>query len=93
MIRKFPKLKRLAADYPPEFVESVIRNFENDKIESFEDDYISPGFFDIAQLVITVEAPFCTKKEASLKRFMRQFNNFTNYGLNGQPGKQTLFLN
>ena len=38
--------KFLAADYPQEFVESVIRNFENGKIESVEDDYIiPPGFF------------------------------------------------
>ena len=34
------KRKLLAADYPEKFVESVIRNFENDKIESVKDDYI-----------------------------------------------------
>ena len=34
------KKKFLAADYPQKFVESVIRNFENDKIESVKDDYI-----------------------------------------------------
>ena len=40
------KKKFLAADYPQKYVESVICNFENDKIESVEDDYIIPlGFF------------------------------------------------
>ena len=36
----------LAADFPQKFVESVIRNFENDKVDSIEQDYIlSPGLF------------------------------------------------
>ena len=68
----------LAADHPQKFVKSVIRNFENDKIESAEDDYIvSPGFFDIAKHVIIVEVPFCTENETSSKQFMRNFHNFT----------------
>ena len=72
------KKKFLAADYPQKFVESVIRNFENDKIESGEDDYIiPPRFFDIAKLVIIAEVPFCTKNEVSSKQFMRKFHNFT----------------
>ena len=71
------KNKFLAADYPQKFVESVNRNFENDKIESVEDDYIIPlGFFDIAKPVIIIEVPFCTKNEVSSKEFMRKFHNF-----------------
>ena len=65
------KKKFLAADYAQKFVESVIRNFENNKIESVEDDYIIlPGFFDIAKPIVIAEVPFCTKNEISSKEFM-----------------------
>ena len=42
--------KFLAADYTQKYSEIVIRNFDNDKIGSAEDDYIIPqdnviGFF------------------------------------------------
>ena len=69
--------KVLAADYTQKYIEIVIRNFDNDKIGSAEDDYIIPqGFFDIGKPVIIVEVHFCTKNEASLKLFMRKFHNF-----------------
>ena len=72
------KKKFLAVDYPQKFVENMIHNFENDKIESVEDDYIiPPGFFDIAKPVIIVEVPFCTKNEVSSKQFKWKFHNFT----------------
>ena len=72
------KKKFLTADYLQKFVASVIRNFENDKIENVEDDYIIPsGFFDIAKPVIIIEVSFCTKNEVSSKQFMRKFHNFT----------------
>lgn len=59
------KKKFLAADYQQKFVESVIRNFGNDKVES---DYIIPaGFFDIAKRVIIVEVAFRTENEVSSK--------------------------
>ena len=36
-------------------IESVTCNFENDEIESVEDDYIIPtGFFDIAKPIVIV---------------------------------------
>ena len=45
-----------------------MRNSENAKIESAEDDYIiPPGFFDITKSVYIVEVPFCTKTEVSSK--------------------------
>ena len=72
------KKKFLAADYPQKFVERVIRNFENDKIESVGDHYIvPPRFFNVAKPVIIVENPFCTNNEVSPKHFMRTFHNFT----------------
>ena len=70
------KKKFLAADYAQNFVESVVRNFKNDKIESVKDDNIPPGFFNIAKPVIIVEVPFCTKNEFSSKHFMWKFHNF-----------------
>ena len=65
------KKKFLAADYPQKLVESFIRNFENDIVESIEDDYIiPPEFFDIAKRIIILEVPLCTKNEVSSKQFM-----------------------
>ena len=69
------KKKFLTADYPQKFVTSVIRNFENDKIENVEY-IIPPGLFDIAKPVIIIEVSFCTKNEVSSKQFMRKFHNF-----------------
>ena len=41
--QKIYRIKKfLAADYTQKFTEIAIRNFENDKIESVEDDYIIP---------------------------------------------------
>ena len=72
------KKKFLAADYPQKFVERVIRNFENDKIESVGDHYIvPPRFLNIVKAIIIVEIPFCTNNEVSPKHFMRTFHNFT----------------
>ena len=72
------KKKLLVADYPQKLVESVIRFFENDKIDSVEDYYIiPPRFFDIAKPVIIKEVPFCTKNEVSSKEVMQTFHNFT----------------
>ena len=56
----------------------MICNFEKDKIESVEDDYIIPPGF--------VEVSFCTKNEVSSKQFMKKFHDFKRnliYGLNG----------
>ena len=59
-------MKFLAAAYPHIFAESVICNFENDKVEGVEDEHIiPPGFSDKAKPVIIVEVPFCTKNEVS----------------------------
>ena len=64
------------ANYPRKFVEIVIGNFENDKIESAN--YIIPlGFFDIPKPVIIIEVNFCTKDEVSSKQFTQKFHNFT----------------
>ena len=72
------KKKFLAADCPQKFVESVIRNSENDQIGNVEDDYIiPPGLFDIVKPVIITEVPFCIKNEVSSKQFLQKFHNFT----------------
>ena len=74
------------ANYPRKFVEIVIGNFENDKIESAN--YIIPlGFFDIPKPVIVMEVPFCTKVRFLQNNLRRSFItlqevNLT-YGLNG----------
>ena len=57
LAKKFRQLKKKfsAANYPQELVESVTRNFENDKKNSVEDNYIIlPGFFDLGKPVIVV---------------------------------------
>ena len=68
----------IAASFPQKLLEKVIRNIENDKVESVEDDYITPpGFFDIAKPVIIEEVPFCTKNEISSKQCRQKFHNLT----------------
>ena len=58
--------------------ERVIRNFENNKIESIEDDYIiPPGFVNIANPVIIGKALFALKRRFLQKKFIRTFHNFT----------------
>ena len=62
LFKKSGKKKFLTADYTQKFVESIISNSENNKIESVEDGYIiPPEFFDIAGLVITIEVLFVPK--------------------------------
>ena len=70
------KNKFLAANYPQKFLKKFIRNFENDKVESFKHYCrITPGLFDIAKHPILI--PFCTKNEVCSKQFMQRFHNFT----------------
>ena len=70
--------EKFLVDYPQKFVESAIHNFENDNVESVEDDCINPrGCFDIGKPIIIVEVPFCTKNELSSKQFIGKFYNFT----------------
>ena len=70
--------KFIAVSFTQKLLEKVIRNFENDKVESVEDDYITPpGFVDIAKPVIIKEVPFCTKNEISSKQCRQKFHNLT----------------
>ena len=80
LIRKFTKLKKSFQQriIYKRIAESVIRNFENDTIESVEDDYIIPTrIFDISKPVVIVKVPFCTKNEVCSKQFIQKFHNFT----------------
>ena len=70
--------KFLNADYPPRFINSVIKQF-NDKLRensNEEDDCIlPPDFFEIKKQVILVEVPYCEKMKHLLDGFLRNFMN------------------
>ena len=45
-----------------------------------EDEYLIPqNLFNIPKPVNLIEIPFCTKNKIASKKFIRNFNYFTNY--------------
>lgn len=72
------------ADYPPNFVKSVFRNFmekkeKKDTINTTTDDLLIPeNFFEIPKQSILFEIPFCQANEKVAKSFLTKFNAFTN---------------
>ena len=72
--------KYLAADYPPRFIESVIKQFESRQNDTTQDDYfIPPNFFDTPKPQLWIELPFCYTNENTVKRFIFKFNQFTDH--------------
>ena len=69
----------MSADYPPRFVNSVIKQFNEKCNVNTQDDYIiPPDFFDIPKLLVLVEIPYCPRNETLSKRFIKKFHEFTN---------------
>ena len=55
------KQKFLSADYPPRFVNSVIKQFNEKCNGNTQDDYIIPSdFFDIPKPLVLAEIPYCS---------------------------------
>ena len=76
--RKFYQRKFQNADYPPRFVNSVIRQFSENCNGNTQDDYIVPlDFFDIRELLILVEIPYCPWNETLLTCFIKKFHEIT----------------
>ena len=75
------RAKYRTAQFPPRFVESVIREFkvrEQTKNVNEEVDYIIPPWlFEIPKRFILLELPFCIENEKTAKRFLSKFNTFT----------------
>ena len=59
------KPKVLNANYPPRFINSVIRKF-NQKSSEMDDFIISPSLFEIPKKVVLVEIPYCPKMKLFL---------------------------
>ena len=69
------KQKFLSTDYPPRFVNSVIKQF-SEKCNGNTQDYyiIPPEFFDVPKPLVLAEIPYCLRHEhfqsVSSKNFM-----------------------
>ena len=75
---EIPEIKRkfINADYPPRFINSVIKQFSQKTSEI--DDFIKPPtLFQIPKKVVLVEIPHFPKNEASSKRFIKKFDELT----------------
>ena len=73
------KPKFLKADYPPRFLNRVIRQFSKKCNSNTQDDYIiPPDFFGIPKPLILVEIPYCPRNETRSERFIKKFHELTN---------------
>ena len=69
----------MSADYPPRFLNSVIKKFNKKCSGNPEDDYIIPtDFFDFPKPLVLAEIPYCPRNETISKRFIKKFHEFTN---------------
>ena len=77
---KIPTIKQkfLSVDYPPRFVNSVIKQFSEKCNGNTQDDYIiPPDFFDVPKPLVLAEIPYCLRHETLSKRFIKKFHDFT----------------
>ena len=77
---KIPTIKQkfLSVDYPPRFVNSVIKQFSKKCNGNTQDDYIiPPDFFDVPKPLVLAEIPYCLRHETLSKRFIKKFHDFT----------------
>ena len=73
------KQKFLSADYPPRFVNSVIKQVNEKCNGNTQHDYIIPtDFFDVPKPLVLAEIPYCPRKETLSKRVIKNFHEFTN---------------
>ena len=73
------KQKFLSPDYPPRFVNSAIKQFNEKCNANTQDDYIiPPDFFDVPKPLVLAEIPYCPRNEILSKRFIKKFHEFTN---------------
>ena len=79
---KFIRNKFIKADFPLPFINSVIKDFNNQqKIvqQNNEEELIIPSyFFEVQQTFLLLKLPYCEKNEAKSKDFIRKFHKFTN---------------
>ena len=72
------------ADYPPAFVKSVYRSYNEKKIanglqEEEEEELLIPkNFFELPKHLIVIEIPYCPDNEQISKHFIKKFHDFTN---------------
>ena len=73
--KKFEK-----ADYPPAFVKSVIRTFDDKKKtqdDLIDEPLIPENFFELPKPSISLKIPYCSTNEVASKRFINKFHSFT----------------
>ena len=71
--------KFLSADYPPRFVNSVIKQFNEKYNGNTQDDYIIlPDFFDVPKPLVLAEILYCPRNETLSKLFIKRLHEFTN---------------
>ena len=70
------------ASFPPKFIESVIKQFdENQSNNNGNDDdgfIIPPNFFELPKPFILLEVPYCENNERVSRTFIKKFHHFTN---------------
>ena len=72
------KWKFLNADYPPRFVNSIIRQFNEKCNGNTQDDYIIlPDFFDVLKRLVLAEILYWPRNETISKRFIKKFHELT----------------
>ena len=78
---KFISNNFIKADVPLSFINSVIKDFNNQqKIiqQNNKDKLIIPSYFFDVELIVLLILPYCEKNEAKSKDFIRKFHKFTN---------------
>ena len=75
------KQKFLNADYPLQFINIVIKQF-NDKLSEKsndeDDNILPPEFFEIKKQVIPIEVLYCEENKTASKCFLQKFQELTN---------------
>ena len=80
-IEEIPAIKEKFqnADYPPRFVNSVIKQFSEKCNGNTQDHYIIlADFFDIPKPLFLAEIPCCPRNESLSKGFIKNFHELTN---------------
>ena len=72
------KKKYALADYPPRFVNSVIKDFNTKSNKPDNSMIIPPNLFEEPKQKLFVELPYCSLNEKAVKQFIKKFHVFTN---------------
>jgi len=79
METKIIRQKFLKAEYPPAFINCVLRDFVNREVLFVDkDEYIiPPNLFEVPKKTIMFEFSYCPENETKAKRFLSKFHELT----------------